>query len=683
MASREIMVSELRIILMGDNSSEISRVGNFILGREAFKTETLPSVKQLSERAAGMMEGRYITLINAPHQLNPKDTLDQITEQIRECLYLCAPGPHMFLLVLSRTLKKEDQDRIKNSLTSYSPWFMKYTIVLTPDEDVNYRAAAQAQKGSNLSLHLIIGKSERDRKVQVLSLLEKIEQVVRSNNGGYLTYDTNELLKKVKKKLPIKREDLPSKTVKRVRMVLLGKNSSEISRMGNFILGRDAFDTEAPPPSVEQHSERAGGMVEGKYITLINTPHLFDPQLPLNTIHSRVREYLALCSPGPHVFVLVLQSDGCTSRDREQIRIILNSFSDTALKHTTVITQKQGTGTDPHELNKLIQEIKKCGGQHFQLDTGGNPSDLVKAVEKLVQKNKKGYVKDSAMEESSYEKDQKKQTGGVVHLTPSIAPKTKARSERLNLVLCGSNRVLKFSISDLILGQRELRSESRSVCVKREAEVCGRLITLVELPALYSSQLSEEEVMQETFCCVSLCDPGVHAFLLVLPEGRLTVEDKGELEKIQNIFGSKFNDHTVVLITQHAQNKPLDGAVTTVIKDFGERQLFFNYSSQVLELIEHVEELLSENRESYYTTKMYYSAQFNSHLKYWREVDGLKRTNSMLINKDFPRTIRIILLGRTAAGKSATGNTILGRENLFKEGVFGKTVTNVCQKETG
>ncbi|KAL6460932.1 hypothetical protein MHYP_G00308980 [Metynnis hypsauchen] len=75
--------------------------------------------------------------------------------------------------------------------------------------------------------------------------------------------------------------------------------------------------------------------------------------------------------------------------------------------------------------------------------------------------------------------------------------------------------------------------ESSSVCVRREGEVCGRLVKLVEMPALYNTQLSEEEVMQETLHCVSLCDPGVHAFLLIIPEGRLTDEDKGEMEKIQ------------------------------------------------------------------------------------------------------------------------------------------------------
>ncbi|XP_033182040.1 GTPase IMAP family member 7-like [Anabas testudineus] len=46
--------------------------------------------------------------------------------------------------------------------------------------------------------------------------------------------------------------------------------------------------------------------------------------------------------------------------------------------------------------------------------------------------------------------------------------------------------------------------------------------------------------MEESFRCISLCDPeGVHAFILVLPVGPLTDEDKGELETIQNTFSSR------------------------------------------------------------------------------------------------------------------------------------------------
>ncbi|XP_037397753.1 GTPase IMAP family member 4-like [Pygocentrus nattereri] len=175
-----------------------------------------------------------------------------------------------------------------------------------------------------------------------------------------------------------------------LRIVLLGKNSSEISRAGNSILNRNAFDAEAPPPSIEQHSERARGNVEGRYITLINTPHLFDPDLSVYQITVRIKECMSLCSPGPHGVVLVLQPDDFTEKDNSRMDHILSCLSEEAHKYTLVLTtqnKETGASAGPVEENIIQKVITKYRNRHLELSNCCHAS-FVEMIERIVEENR-------------------------------------------------------------------------------------------------------------------------------------------------------------------------------------------------------------------------------------------------------------------------------------------------------
>ncbi|RXN36764.1 GTPase IMAP family member 7-like isoform X1 [Labeo rohita] len=122
-----------------------------------------------------------------------------------------------------------------------------------------------------------------------------------------------------------------------MRIVLLGWSVSENSHVGNFILGRAAFDSEAPPDVVE----RVAGRLKDRHVIIINSPQLLQTNISDHQITQTVRECVHLSDPGPHVIVLLLKHEPCSAEDQERVEKVLLSFSERVYQHTMVLSTRE------------------------------------------------------------------------------------------------------------------------------------------------------------------------------------------------------------------------------------------------------------------------------------------------------------------------------------------------------
>ncbi|XP_030649189.1 interferon-induced very large GTPase 1-like [Chanos chanos] len=191
-------VSELRIILMGKNRSENNRVGNYILGKFAFKTESPPvSVHHHSEKVRGQVKGRPITVINTPDLFHPQLSHDQLSVAVRECVSLSDPGPHVFILVLQPdSFTEEDSARMTRVMNIFSDDAMKYLIVLSLAKNRRHAKTWDVRKEGDFlhfttkdyeMRHHMFDNIESFNQSQVPQLLKRIDQMVVENGGVHLS----------------------------------------------------------------------------------------------------------------------------------------------------------------------------------------------------------------------------------------------------------------------------------------------------------------------------------------------------------------------------------------------------------------------------------------------------------------------------------------------------------------